>query len=267
MPELPEVETIVRQLKQAIIGYKINNIDFRDKRVVKGVTPAELKNKIVNQSVNNILRRGKVLIFQLSNKRFLLMHLRISGWLFLGRQEPKHARIVFHFKNNQKLYFCDSRVLGEIRVTTDWQKVPIIRKMGPEPLGLKEQDFLELFGARSKKIAPLIMDQTFLAGVGNIYAQEALFYAKVAPQRPANTLSLAEKKTIFRCLQQVLSKAVTKGGSSVSNYAQTDGSQGSYADLLNVYRRKSQPCPRCQHRIRRIVVGGRGTYYCSNCQK
>ncbi len=266
MPELPEVETIRRQLEDTLKGKKVIDVVVKDKRIVKGIDASSFKLKVKGNLFQEILRRGKVLIVKLKDKLYLVFHLRISGWIIVSRQEEKFSRVIFKFSDGSFLNFCDSRALGEVRLVNDWQKLPIIKEMGPEPFDLKPGQFLSLFKEKKTKIKPLLMDQKFLAGVGNVYAQEALFCAGIHPERRTDRISEGEYKKLFQCLISILKKAIEKKGSSVDTYRQIDGKEGGFVPFLKVYQREGKPCIKCKTPIKRKMIGGRGTYFCPHCQ-
>jgi len=267
MPELPEVETIKLQLKKEILNKKIKEVLIKDKRPIKQISSQKFKSQIEGKSIRDILRRGKVLIIKLEDNLFLIIHLRISGWLILGREIEKFARVIFKLLDNRLLNFCDQRVLGEIRLIEDWRNLPQILEMGPEPLELNKDNFIKLFEGKKTKIKPLLMDQTFLAGVGNVYAQESLFCAGVHPERTTHSLNKSQRGKIYDCLIPILKQAINRKGSSVDTYRQINGEEGQYRSLLKVYQREVQPCVRCKMPIKRKVIAGRGTYFCPRCQK
>ncbi|UCD15696.1 MAG: DNA-formamidopyrimidine glycosylase [Candidatus Omnitrophota bacterium] len=267
MPELPEVETIRLQLRRSVLNKKIKDVIVKDARVIKGISGSAFKTKVKNKTIKDVIRRGKVLILELGSSLYLVIHLRISGWLRLNKGIEKFCRVGFVLNNGRILNFCDSRVLGEIKLIGDYEKLPIIKSMGPEPLGLGKAKFIKLFEKKTTKIKPLLMDQNFLAGVGNIYAQEALFCAGVKPERKSNEIDKKELEKIYTCLISILRKAISKKGASVDTYRQIDGDEGEYIPLLKVYQRQAKPCFKCKSPIRRKSIGGRGTYFCPRCQK
>jgi len=266
MPELPEVETIRQQLKREILKKKIEEVIIKDRRSLKAVSPAKFKKEVENQKFIDILRRGKVLIFKLKENLFVVVHLKLTGWFILSKKIEKFARIIFRFSDDRFLNFCDSRMFGEIKLVEEWQNLPIIKEMGPEPLELDFDRFFKLFERKKTKIKPLLMDQKFLAGIGNVYSQEALFCAKIHPERSADKISKQEYKELFRCLTSILKKAIEKKGSSVDTYRQIDGKEGEFIPFLKVYQREGLACVRCKTPIRRKNIGGRGTYFCPECQ-
>ncbi|MBD3245667.1 MAG: bifunctional DNA-formamidopyrimidine glycosylase/DNA-(apurinic or apyrimidinic site) lyase [Candidatus Omnitrophica bacterium] len=267
MPELPEVETIKNQLKHRIAGRRILRVRAPDPRVIKGCTFSEFRTRIEGLLVRNVSRRGKALLVALDGAQFLLMHLRISGWVEVSRGEEKYTRVQMEMEDGGILHFCDTRALGELRLFRRGQPVPFLAKMGPDPLALSAREFCGLFAGRKGRIKPLLMNQRFLAGVGNIYAQEALFCAKVHPARPADDLSGRELKRLYRCLLKLLRHAITCRGTSVDTFRQISGEKGRYVCFLKVYRRQGKECPRCGARIRQTRIGARGTAFCPRCQQ
>ncbi len=267
MPELPEVETIRKQLEDEVVNRKIKEVIVKDKRIIKGITPQNFKSNIEGKSIKEILRRGKVLIIKLDKSLFIVIHLRISGWIILSRNEEKFSRVIFKLSDGRLLNFCDARVLGEIKLVNDWYSLGIVKEMGPEPLQLKREEFIKLFKGKKTKVKPLLMDQAFLAGIGNVYAQESLFCAGIHPERLASSLTDEELGRIYGCLISILKEAIKRKGSSVDTYRQIDGKEGEYVPFLKVYQREGQPCVRCKSSIKRKIIGGRGTYFCPYCQK
>ena len=267
MPELPEVETIRLQLKNKISNKKIKEVIINDKRLIKGISAAKFKSQLDGKTIRDILRRGKVIIIKLENKFFLIIHLPISGWLILSKKDEKFSRVVFKLSDGKLWHFCDRRALGHIMLVDDWQKLSLLKEMGPEPLKISEKDFIKLFEGKKTKIKPLLMDQKFLAGVGNVYAQEAVFCAKIHPERRVDQLDKKDLARVYSCLTSILKKAITKKGSSVDTYRQLDGKAGEFVPLLKVYQRGGKKCTRCSGIIKRKAIGGRGTYFCPKCQK
>ena len=266
MPELPEVETIKQGLERHILNRKIKEVIIKEARSIKEPKPPEFKKRIRGQQIKEIKRRGKVLSFRLSSNNFLVIHLRLTGQLILSHKVDRTARVIFKLSKGV-LNFCDPRLLGELRLVRDWQDLAIIKKMGPEPFDISQKDFIVRFAGKKSKIKPLIMDQHFLAGVGNIYAAEALFCARIHPGRNADKLSRREPTKLYECLIQILKAALKYRGSSVDTYRDVDGREGKYVNKLQVYGRANQPCYKCRTPIKRIALSGRGTYFCPKCQK
>jgi len=267
MPELPEVETIRLQLAKEVVTKTIKEVIVRDKRIIKGISSERFSAQVKGKTIKDILRRGKVLIIKLGESLYLIIHLRISGWLELSDKEEKSSRIILKLSGGKFLNFCDQRVLGEARLIDDWHNLPIIKEMGPEPFEIKKSEFVKLFEGKRTKIKPLLMDQKFIAGIGNLYAQEALFAARINPEQGADKLDKAQLELLFDCLRSILKKAIKSRGSSVDSYRQLDGDQGSYASSLKVYQREKEPCVVCKTPLKRKAIAGRGTCFCPQCQK
>lgn len=266
MPELPEVETVKRQLEKNIEKSKVEKIEFLDSRVIKKITAKNFQKKVVGQTVKKVKRQGKVLILELSSGA-VLMHLRIAGWIVVSKKEQKYARVKFIFKNGKIMHFCDSRVLGTIKYLDDWKKDSLIQTMGPDALEVTALGFENIFKDKKTKIKPALLDQKNIAGIGNIYAQEALFCAGIHPEREANQILKKEYQKLHKCLIKILKKAIESQGSSVDTFRNIDGDDGGYSSFLKVYRKAGLPCPKCKKLIENKVVGGRGTCFCSVCQK
>ncbi|MDD5347819.1 MAG: DNA-formamidopyrimidine glycosylase [Candidatus Omnitrophica bacterium] len=265
MPELPEVETLKRELEQAIVGKKIAEVCVHAPRVIRETQPAKFKDLITGAAVQKVLRRAKVLILELSNGKSLVMHLKMTGQLiYPGSGE--NSRVSFKFSDGSQLDFNDQRLFGELRLLDDWRDFVFIKGLGPEPQEITAQRFKTMLAAKKTKIKPLLLDQAFISGVGNLYAAESLFCAGIHPERAANSLSDEEKEALLKCINNVLNEAIKYHGSSVDNYVRLSGKQGSYVAHHRVYGREGKPCAVCKTPIKRIATGGRGTYFCPRCQ-
>ncbi len=266
MPELPEVETIKRDLEKRILNKKIVAVKVKKKKVIKEPSLAKFKKKILGESVKAVIRRGKLLIVKFKKDKSLVVHLRIAGWLIHGKEE-KQARVSFKLSDGKFLNYMDQRVLGELRLLTNWQDLKFVKELGPEPFKLKPEQFEDIFKKRKTKIKPLLLDQTAIAGIGNIYAQEVLFLAKIDPRRPANSLTRKEARLLGEKIISVLKEAIKYKGSSVDSYRDLSGDKGGMEERLKVYGRKNEPCLVCKSPIKKINLGGRGTCFCPRCQK
>lgn len=266
MPELPEVETIKRELEKVVLNKKIIEVIVNNPKVIKEPKREEFIKGIKGTLIKRILRKGKLLILELLPEKSLCIHLKLTGQLIYPGQ-PKLARVSFELSDGNFLDFRDQRLLGELRLVDDWQTLKFIKELGPEPFDLKLKDFKEGLKAKRTKIKPLLMDQTFISGVGNLYASEALFRAKIHPERPANSLSDKEIEALFNQIKEVLSEAIKYKGSSVDQYVQLSGQPGDYERYHKVYNREGKPCLVCKSPIKRISLGGRGTYFCPKCQR
>lgn len=270
MPELPEVETICRGLAKRVIGKKISRVDILEKKMV---SPKNLTEKLKGLKITGLERRAKLLIFKLSSGDFLAIHLKLTGQLIYRAKEgtvEKYTRLIFTFSDNSRLFFNDLRKFGYLKIVNREELERIKNEYGVEPL-TKEFNlakFKELLVRRPRmKIKQLLMDQRLIAGLGNIYADEACFYAGVRPHRLAGGLSEVEAKKLWQAIPRILKKAIIKGGASTDTYVDASGRQGEYESSLMVYGRGGEPCKKCGNKIVRIILAGRGAHYCPKCQK
>lgn len=266
MPELPEVETIKRELEKVILGKKILEVCVHQPKVIRQPSVDKFKQGLAGATVKNILRKAKVLILELSGGKSLVIHLKMTGQLIYPGS-GKASRVSFKLSDGKALDFNDQRLFAELRLMEDWHKLKFIQQLGPEPFDLSMGRFQEMLSRKKTKIKPLIMDQTFISGIGNLYAAEALFRAKIHPARAASSLSEKEKEVLFKEIRDTLSEAIKYKGSSVDQYLRLTGQPGDYVKHHKVYDRQGQPCLACKSPIKRINLGGRGTYFCPRCQK
>ncbi len=270
MPELPEVETIVRELRRKLTGRKIRDVKIKLPTVIKPQSSQYFRKNLIGQTIKDVARRGKLIIIELPRRRFLLIHLKLTGQLIFGEAPHKHTHVIFQI-GRATLNYNDLRKFGFLLLTdkAGLQDILIRRfKFGPEPL---TKDFTPVYLAKSlagrgAPIKALLLDQTILAGLGNIYVDESLFRAGIHPKRAAKTLKRAEVEKLFKAIRSVLKQAIARGGSSSQNYVRTSGRAGRFQNLHNVYRRHGHPCPVCGGEIKRIVLAGRGTHFCPKCQ-
>ncbi len=271
MPELPEVETVVRGLRAPLIGRCFTDVWIAWDDMIVAPAVEEFRLRIVGQEIQDIRRRGKYLVFTLAGGDYLLIHLKMSGWLRVepaGKKGHKHDRIVFGLDDGQELRFNNMRKFGRVYLVEDADQV--LGRLGPEPLDddFTPQLLTTLLARRSGALKPLLLNQGFVAGLGNIYADEALFVAGLHPQRRANTLTNEEIERLHQAIRRVLRRGIEEQGTTFDGlYRKTDGEPGQHQDNLMVFRRNGGPCPRCGETIQRIVVGGRGTHFCPRCQK
>jgi len=265
MPELPEVETIKRDLSKKIINKKIEAIKINKPKVIKEPSVNLFKKSLVGEKIKAVKRIAKLLIIKFKEDKFLIIHLRISGWLLYGKEDSR-ARVVFKLSDRKFLNYMDQRVLGELRLLKNYKDLKFIKTLGPEPFNMSLEDFERLLKGRSIKIKVLLLDQTRIAGIGNIYAQEALFLAKIDPRRKANSLKKPEAKCLYKKIRLVLKEAIKHKGSSVDSYRDLSGDRGGMEKRLKVYSRKGKPCLTCKKPIAKITLSGRGTCFCSHCQ-
>ncbi len=266
MPELPEVETIKQELERAVLGKKIIGVVINNSKVIKEPKKEGFILGFKNTIIKNILRKGKLLIFELSTGKSLAIHLKLTGQLVYPG-DAKQSRVSFKLSDGKFLDFRDRRLLGELRLLDDWRSLKFIKELGPEPFDLTLGQFKKILENKKTKIKPLLMDQTFISGVGNLYVAEALFRAKINPLRTANNLSGKEKEVLFKEIKNTLLEAIKYKGSSVDQYVQLSGKPGEYTKYHKVYGREGEPCVVCKTPIKRIFLAGRGTYFCPKCQK
>ncbi len=265
MPELPEVETIVRGLE--ITGQRILRVRVLWPGSVRP-SPDQFVHRLEGQRVVGVGRRGKWLKVSLSEGDSLLIHLRMSGRLLFGRDTHPHTRVVLELEDGRHLCFEDPRKFGRMVLTRHPEH--LLDSLGPEPLseGFTADLLGEMLAVRRGRLKPLLLNQRFLAGLGNIYTDQALWEAGIHPLRRANTLSAEEVARLHRAIQDVLRRAIERSGTTLNDggYVRADGQPGRFASLLTVYGRAGEPCPRCSTPIVRIRVGGRGTHLCPRCQ-
>ncbi|MFA5128767.1 MAG: bifunctional DNA-formamidopyrimidine glycosylase/DNA-(apurinic or apyrimidinic site) lyase [Patescibacteria group bacterium] len=272
MPELPEVETIRRQLLAKIKGKKIKSVEVRLARMVN-VPVREFRKNIIGASITDLRRRAKILILDLSNSRSIVIHLKMTGQLiYNGKEGIGKPHIIYTFSDDHELKHYDFRLFGYAKLMETYEVKNFLDKenYGPEILDQKfsVEDFKNLLGKKpNAKIKPLLMDQKFIAGIGNIYAQEACFCAKILPGRKVSTLTASEIKNLYFCLRKILSAAIARGGSSVDSYVNALGEKGSYMPFLKIYGRGGESCISCKGKVKTIKLAGRGTSFCPGCQK
>lgn len=272
MPELPEVETIKRTLEPLLLGETITQAELYLEKALKLASPQQFKSAVEGAVISKLLRRGKHLIIRIDKGYDLIFHLRMTGRLLYMKQDeelPKHTTAVFWLADEKKLVFGDVRKFGTIHLTPagEWEEVSSLKGIGVEPLGAYfTLDYFTQGLAKKTKIKALLLDQTFIAGLGNIYVDESLFRAGIHPERPANSLSKAEAKRLHKAVRETVELGVKHRGTSVSDYLDGLGQRGEFQNLLAVYRKRGEACPSCGAPIERIKVGGRSSHYCPNCQ-
>jgi formamidopyrimidine-DNA glycosylase len=266
MPELPEVETIKRDLEKVILGKKITGVCVRNPRIIREPGLAAFKKGLEGAVIKKILRRAKVLIWELSGGKSLAIHLKMTGQLIYPGG-GRNSRVAFHLSGGKTLDLNDQRLFAELRLLDDWRSLKFIQGLGPEPQDLNLGQFKDMLKNKKAKIKPLLMNQAFISGIGNIYAVEILFKAKIHPQRRANALTDKEKELLFRAINDILNAAILAAGSSVDDYVRVSGAKGGYVKYHKVYGREGQECLACKAKINKINQGGRGTYFCPSCQK
>jgi len=265
MPELPEVETIVRSLRPALVGKTILTADLRWARSLAEPAPARFKKLITGQQIEEISRRAKYIHIQLSDDN-LLIHLRMSGDLLvvLGGYKPeKHDRLLIKLSDDETLIFSDPRKFGRVWLVKDPSTV--FAHLGPEPLSgaFTPAWLFDALHARRRQLKPLLLDQSFLAGLGNIYTDEALHKAKLHPQSVSNTISETQAAALWQAIREVLEEGIRNNGASIDWVYRG----GDFQNHFRVYGRSGEACPVCGTAVERIVVSQRGTHFCPTCQE
>lgn len=295
MPELPEVETIRRDLEDSLVGRKLISSEILFEKTAKNGA-AFFENVLVGKKLQNISRRGKLLILQFAPDVFLLVHLKMTGQLiylqgkeklagghslskknekdFLaaigGTLPNKHTRAIFSFSGGGKLFFNDLRKFGYLKIVDkkELEKI-LVDNYGPEPLddNLNFSYLQKILKGKTLKIKALLLDQKRLAGLGNIYVDEALFAAGILPQRLAGSLNDDEIKKLLKAIKSIIKKAIDKRGTTFSDYRDSKGNKGNFSQFLQVYGRGKDLCLKCGRPLQKSKVAGRGSHYCLNCQK
>ena len=297
MPELPEVETTVRDLNKKILGLKIKDVWTDFKKIVK--KPALLagglsdfdsfKKEIIGQRIEKIKRRGKNILFYLSGGKIMLIHQKLTGHLLVGKWKLENGKwkplikgaleekintfihLMFFLSNDKMLALSDLRKFAKVLVidAKNLDSLKDIKNLGPEPLdkNFDFEKFKERLKNRRGKIKRVLMDQEVIAGIGNIYSDEILFEARVHPLKDVSKLSERELKEIYRAMKKILKQAIKLKGESISDYRTPSGKRGGFDRLRRVYRREGEKCPRCGAIIKRIKLAGRSAYFCPKCQK
>jgi len=291
MPELPEVETIVRDLNKKITGREIRDVwtDF-PKNIKSPKDPAEFKEKIKNKKIKKVWRRGKNIVFDLSGGLTLLVHQKLTGHFLVGKWKLENGKwqpiikgaldesvnkfihLIFWLDNGKMLGLSDLRKFAKIILveTKNLSELEDLNKLGPEPLekSFTFEKFKEIIQETRGKIKQVLMDQGVIAGIGNIYSDEILWEAKIHPFREIKTLNNEELKRIYEGMKKILNKAIKLRGDSMSDYRLITGEKGGYQEIQKVYRRERKPCPRKDGGIiKRVKIGGRSAHFCPICQK
>ncbi len=283
MPELPEVEIIKQGLEKKIIGREIDDVEVRESKIFRGD-----RSKVIGSKISRIIRHAKMIEIDLANGKALLIHLKMTGQLvfqgkgkevrgghpdknYLGEMPNKFTHVIFRFQDGSQLFFNDLRKFGYIKVFDQklLQDSKELKNLGPDPFTkeLTEEYLMRLISKRPRiKIKQVLMDQTVIAGVGNIYADESLFCAGISPLRLAKDVSRSELTKLIRCIRKVLKMGLEYGGSSENTFVNVEGQQGKMQNHFKVYRKTGQKCPRGCEKVKRVVVGGRGTHFCPGCQ-
>jgi formamidopyrimidine-DNA glycosylase len=270
VPELPEVEVTRRQLEPLLVGRRIERVSATVPSHFFLTPPATLRRRLRGRRFEALGRVGKYLVAHLDGGERLLLHLGMTGQVFqlgaLGPDRHTHLRLGFDDRGPDVL-FRDARKFGRVQLLRPGQSSARLDRLGPDALAIRGQALCAALRGRKAPIKALLLDQAVLAGVGNIYADEALFLAGVRPSRPGGRVRREECDRLAVAIRRVLRRAIAAGGSSISDYVQPDGTLGAYQDARHVYGREGEPCPRCGTRIRRRVIGQRSAHYCPRCQR
>jgi formamidopyrimidine-DNA glycosylase len=289
MPELPEVETIVRELKAEVLNRTFLDTWTDASSLIKNLAFDDFKKTIKNKKIINVRRRGKNILIDLSSDYVLLVHQKITGHLLLGNLEFKNNKwvpkekgplsddpmnrflhVVFDLDDGRQLALSDARKFAKIEL---WKRDELenseeFKKLGPEPLedSFTFQKFKELFIKKKGKIKQVLMDQNFIVGIGNIYASEILFSSGIHPEEDVSKLDDSDLKKIYSSMQKILNKSIELKGDSFSDFRTISGEKGGFQTIVNVYGREGEKCFKCGEKIKRIVQGGRSSFYCPKCQ-
>ena len=290
MPELPEVETVVLGLHGLLRGHKIRKINYDWPNSFR-IANKEIKKFILNSSIIDVRRCGKMILIDLNTQKTLLIHLKLTGQLvyrqtlnlneirrfgaghptksLISKLPDRTTRAIFELDKQAHLFFNDLRKFGWIQMfnTKDIEQTRYISNLGPDALKISDKEFVQVICTRHKNIKACLLDQTIIAGCGNIYADESLWLSKIHPKTMASKLKPKQASILCNQLQNVLKLGLQHGGSSIRNYVNAKGEKGNFLDFVNVYQRTGLPCKRCQNKINRIIVAGRGTHICGICQK
>jgi formamidopyrimidine-DNA glycosylase len=274
MPELPEVETIRRQLAPALEGRRIERVEVRDARWSMPAPPEAVEDALSGREIERVWRRGKYLVLSLEDDVHLVMHLRMTGNLLLDdgdSEEPGHLRVAVHLDDGRRLLFVDVRRFGtgDVLLGSDAVAEYFASRLGVEPLDVDftAEALRAMARGRKQPVKAFLLTQERIAGVGNIYADEALFRARIHPLRPVGTLKRAQLQALREGVVQSLELGIDSKGASIDDYRHVDGARGSFQDRFLVHLRAGEPCPRCGTPIEKLRAAGRGTYVCPNCQR
>lgn len=275
MPELPEVETYVRELAPVLHGRSVCGAQVHWPRTIAAPSVAEFCRRIQQQSFQQFSRRGKYMLLGLSGGDTLIVHLRMTGKVQVKEADVKpdgHTHVLLDLDDGRRLHYHDTRKFGRMWLVPEPEQ--ILHKLGPEPLGdaFTVKAFREQLRGRKASIKALLLDQRIVAGVGNIYADEALYLAHIRPDRAGGSLKRGEVERLQQAVQSVLAQAIdlrgsSLGGSSLQNYLRPGGEQGGFQEIHQVFRRTGKPCPACGTPIERIVLAQRSTHFCPRCQR
>ena len=273
MPELPEVETVKESLKCRLVGRKIKNVNILWDNIIAYPSKEEFIKDINDKIIIDIKRRGKFLLFDLDDY-YLLSHLRMEGKYFFKNHDDeinKHEHVIFDLGNDEELRYMDTRKFGKMYLIKkeDIDKIGPLKDLGLEPWddNLNSEYLINKYKNKRLPIKTVLLDQSIIVGIGNIYADEILFLSKINPLKKCNLLNKEECEKIIKYTREVLENAIKMGGSTIRTYSSVDGVHGLFQNELLVHGKDKGACPDCNNKIEKIRIGGRGTYYCPKCQK
>jgi len=269
MPELPEVETIVRGLREKLLGRQIRGVRVRTSKLLRSPL-ASFRKRLTGAIIKKIERKGKFILIGLEDGATLAVHLKMTGQLLLlpeGRPTDRHTHLIFNLHpRDLQLRYRDVRKFGILVLLPSGQDWPPLANLAPDPFELTAQGFYERLQKKKRAIKPLLLDQRFMSGLGNIYVDESLFRSRIHPLTPSQALTWDLARGLHQSIRQVLRQAIKAKGTTVSDYRGPEGIVGGFQHYLRVYDRQGLPCPTCRNPIRKTRVGGRGTHLCPTCQ-
>ncbi|MDD4409401.1 MAG: DNA-formamidopyrimidine glycosylase [Candidatus Pacebacteria bacterium] len=290
MPELPEVQTTVNGLRKEVLKRTFLDFWTDTPKIVKNVDANDFRNVIKNEKIIEVRRRAKNILLYLSNSQVILIHLKMTGHLLVGnwaysesekgwvslvegpiKDDPynRFIRVIFFLDDGRQLALCDMRKFAKIELWKDEDIETVFADVGPEPLedDFRSEDFIDLFRQKKGKIKQLLMDQSIIAGIGNIYASEILFEAGVHPEETVPRLTEEDFRRMFMVMKDILKRAIGAGGDSFSDFRNIYGERGDFQNIMKVYGKDGHNCTYCDNMIVKTIIGGRGTFHCPNCQK
>lgn len=274
MPELPEVETMKRDLQEHVLRKTIEAVSVYDHRVIKDIAPSAFIRRLKGRKFTAVERRGKGLILRMDNGAYLFVQVKMTGYFVYGpnlkeMNGSKETKVIFRLSNGKFLNYNDQRLFGWLILADRLEDIPYLNTIGPEPLGdeFSVDWFYGQLKNKTSPIKPLLMNQQFIAGIGNIYASEILFSAGVHPEKAAGKLTKLQVERIHRSTIKVLEESIKFRGTSMRNYRDSSGEKGRYLDRIKIYGKEHKECPACDRPIKRIVQAQRSTFFCERCQK
>jgi len=268
VPELPEVETVVRGLRSRVVGRTVEEVEIHDPELPRNVEPEKLIEELEGKSISDVRRRGKYILLEIAGSKFVTIHLRMTGKLLVCSQDEDtdYQRLSLLFEDDEKLVMDDLRRFGTLDLLESEEEEPLA-SLGLEPFtdDYEWEKFRELFDT-TQPVKLMLLAQKKISGLGNIYASEILFRAGIDPQASGKDISEEDQRKLFEVIPEVLSEAIENNGTTFSNFRDSSGETGNFQEFLRVYQKEGEPCPLCGEDIERVDQSGRGTYYCPECQ-